>query len=419
MSEGENQAISVLLPDASVTVFSKDSETLDAARGVEGDWRFARVQLNVAEGDVQTAISAYSSGQKSPDLLIVQTDEIGDGFTAELEALAGGCGEHTAAIVVGPDNDVNLYRKLIDMGVSDYLVRPLQTAGLSDIIARVLIDRKGVSNSTLVAFVGAKGGVGTTAIAESYAWGVSDILGHKALLLDAAGGCSPLSVGIGFEPTTTLQEAVKAVEAQDQDSIDRMIFKASDKLGVLASGGEAMLDQTVSQEQYEQLLDVMLAKFPVVLADLSGAPAGIKNAVVKRANEILLVSSSTLASLRLARTLLQEMKDLRGGNKDGIELVVNMQGLAPANEASKGDVEAAMECKPAAVVPFDPKLFVGSESDARKITDDKAGETLVRNTLLPVLKNVVSGDPSAGEATETGKSAGLFGGFLGKLSSKS
>ena len=42
MSEAENQAIATLLPSSTVAVFSKDQETLQSARDVEQDWRFAR-----------------------------------------------------------------------------------------------------------------------------------------------------------------------------------------------------------------------------------------------------------------------------------------------------------------------------------------------------------------------------------------
>ena len=120
-----NQATSILLPPAGVAVFSNDGDSVVAAEALAADWRFARVDVQVHAGGVDEAIGVYAE-QDSPELLIVQTDVIDDGFTAKLEQLAGSCTEGTAAIVIGPDNDVNLYRKLIDMGVSDYLVRPLQ-----------------------------------------------------------------------------------------------------------------------------------------------------------------------------------------------------------------------------------------------------------------------------------------------------
>ena len=135
MSEVENQSLdtpqvsgqsvgqgtAVLLPESSVAVFSKDQETLASARTLETDWRFARVVVGVEEGGIDSAILSYQEFESS-DLLIIQTETMDDSFTAKLEELASHCDEGTAAIVIGPENDVNLYRKLIDMGISDYLV---------------------------------------------------------------------------------------------------------------------------------------------------------------------------------------------------------------------------------------------------------------------------------------------------------
>ena len=209
MTEVNNQATSILLPTSSVAVYSKDNETLEAARHAANDWRFARVNVVVEDGDINTAIQAYQDAS-APDLIIIQTEDMGDSLTAQLEQLAGCCSEDTAAIVIGPLNDVNLYRKLIDMGVSDYLVKPISADAMADVIARTLVDRLGVTGSRLIAFVGAKGGVGTSVLAQAAAWGVSDILKQKAVIIDGAGGWSTMSVGLGFEPSTTLAEAAKA-----------------------------------------------------------------------------------------------------------------------------------------------------------------------------------------------------------------
>ena len=418
MSEADtHQATSILLPTSGIAVYAKDAETHQAARDIENDWRFARVNLLVEEGDVKTAISAYKE-LSSPDLIILQTDNIDDEFTAALEELAGVCDEGTAAIVIGPVNDVNLYRSMIDMGVSDYLVRPIESPVLADVMAKTLIERLGVTGSRLIAFLGSKGGVGTSILAQGAACGVSEILEQKTMLLDTSGGWSANSVGLGYEPSTTLSEAARAAASGDEDSLKRMLFQATDKLSVLASGGDALLDATITPEQLEELIDMLMVTWPVVIADLSQSPGPLRKAVVTRANQIVVVSNPTLPALRLGRSLIQEIKELRGGEEDGIELIINMQGQFPANEVPKGDIETAMEFAVSTTLPYAPKAFLGSESESRKLTDDKEAAPLVKNTLLPIVQKVVSAVPEE-ESGDQGTEKGLLSGFLGKLSSKS
>ncbi|HOO81444.1 MAG TPA: AAA family ATPase [Alphaproteobacteria bacterium] len=416
MSEVDSQATSILLPASSVAVYSKDQKTLQAARDLENDWRFARVSVQDEEGDVENAIATYQD-IASPTLIIIQTDVIDKSFTARLEELAGHCEAGTSAIIVGPDNDVNLYRRLIDMGVSDYLVRPISSADLAKVVSKALIEKIGVTGSRLVAVMGAKGGVGSSIISEALACGLTDILGQKAILLDASGGWSTLAVGLGFEPSTTLSEAVRAAENADEDSLKRMLYTVSDKLSVLATGGDVMLEQGVSPDQLETLIDMLMVKYPFVIVDLSQSAAALQKIILTRANQILVTATPTLPALRLARSLIQEVKEVRGGEDSDVSLIVNMQGQAPANEVSKSDIEKAMEFSVAAYLPYDAKMFLGNESESRKLTDDKVARDLIKKTLLPVLQKSLTEITTEG-AEEGGEEGGFLGNLLGKLKSK-
>lgn len=416
MSEVDQQATAILLPQSTVAVFSTDPETLNAAKNASNDWRFARVKISAEEGDIQTAISTYQN-MPAPDLIIVQSDSIDESLTDGLGELAGHCEEGTAAIVIGPVNDVNLYRELIDMGVSDYLVRPLESKILADVIARTLVDKLGVTGSRLIAFMGAKGGVGTSVLAQATAWGVADILEQKTLLVDGAGGWSSTSVGMGFEPSTTLAEAAKAAANDDEDSVARMMFKAADNLKVLASGGDVMLGSAIASGQMEELVSMLLIKHPVVVVDLSNASPSLKRAIVTRANQVVVVSTPILSSLRLARSLVQEVSDIRGGQVSDVELIINMQGLDAANEVPKAEIEKAMGLKISSVIPFNGKLFMKCEAQAKKLIAEAQGLDIVTSELLSIVKKVLSINPAKSSGGER-KSKGFLDNMFSKLKSK-
>lgn len=110
-----------------------------------------------------------------------------------------------------------------------------------------------------------------------------------------------------------------------------------------------------------------------------------------------------------------EVKQLRGGSTSEVDLVINMQGLSGVGEVPKADIEAAMECKPAAFISFNPKLFLGLESQSRKATADKGGMEIV-NILLPLIREVVGVAAEASGADADGK--GGIGGLLSRFKSK-
>lgn len=389
MSEQDKQKFKSLLPAAHIAVFSGDKDTAAVVEIIKKDWRFARVKIALIDGDVKTAISQYQD-EAAPDLVIVQSDDVNDAFTKDLEDLASVCEEGTAALVIGPDNDVNLYRRLIDMGVEDYLVRPVNVTDFSDVVGRVLIEQVGAGGSSLIAYVGAKGGVGCSSIAQAAAYGVADDLGQKTVFLDAAGGWSTASVGMGFETATTLAEAVKAAVNNDEDALGRMLYKLSDNLHVLSSGSESMLGEPISAESFEALIDLLMVTYPVVIVDLSGAPALLKRAALARSNHVNLVTTPTLSALRLARSLNQNIQDLRGGSDESLSLIVNNNGLERGLEVGKKDMVKVMEVKPSSVIDYAPKVFLAAESEGKKITHSKEGQEVLEAKILPVLKSVLA-----------------------------
>ena len=417
MSETESLATDILLPAAGVAVFSKDTETIDSSGKIGDDWRFARVSLDIEVGDVETAIKKYEE-YESPELLIIQTENINDEFLSRLEVLSGLCNEGTAAVIIGPVNDVYLYRNLIEMGVSDYLVRPVQQEVLSEVIAKTLVNRLGVSGSRLIALIGTKGGVGTSTIAQAMAWGVSDILEQKTVLIDAAGGYSSLSVGMGFDPSCTLREISRVVENDDEDGLKRMFFDASDRLSVMAGGSDAMLDPTISADQYEAFLDSLMVKAPVILADLSCAEPDLKKMLIRRSNHIVLVTTPLVTSLRFARSIIKEISDLRGESDEEISLLVNCQGMEKQYEITDHDIEQSVEMAPAASIPYLPSLFMANESNSSEILKDKEGINILKNSLLPMLSKTIAVDLNAVKDEKNEKKSGLLGGLLTKMTAK-
>lgn len=374
----------ILLPEASIVIYSDKKQNCRAVEALSDDWRFARVSIQSRHGDVKDAIEDCKSGH-SPTLLIIQSAKINEAFANALEDLAQHCAEGTGAIIVGPDNDVDLYRRLVDMGISDYLVHPLKIEIVGDVIAKALIQELGTKDSHLMSFIGTKGGVGTTSLCAAMALGISKYVGQKTVLLDGSGGWSPFNVSMGIEPSASLLEAAEAAAAGDEDSLTRMLQSVSPTLDVLACETTNAFDRPVTPDQLETLHDMLMARYPYVITDLSDSSAGIRKVILNKSHQIGVVSIPTIPALRQARTLLSDIAELRGDNKDGISLIINMQGMSGVNEISTKDIEEAVDQDVSACIRFLPKLFIGSESEGKNLIENSDGAAIIRDQLLPLV----------------------------------
>ena len=162
---------------------------------------------------------------------------------------------------------------------------------------------------------------------------------------------------------------------------------------------------------------MLLIKHPVIIVDLSNAAPDLKRIVMTRANQIIAVSTPSLPSLRLARSLINEIKDVRGGEDQDIDLIVNMRGLDAANEVPKVDIEKAMELEISSTIAFSGKLFMKLENEGKKLIDVPEGMEIVKTALLPILKKSMAVDLD-GQDQDTGKPSGFFQTVLRKIKSK-
>ncbi|HHN73016.1 MAG TPA: CtpF protein, partial [Thermopetrobacter sp.] len=100
------------LPRITVHAFCETQETASVMQAVAADRRMSRATMHVYTGGIPAAVQAYAQAV-TPELVIVESARTGDELMAELASLAQVCAPHTRVIVIGHQNDIQLYRRLI------------------------------------------------------------------------------------------------------------------------------------------------------------------------------------------------------------------------------------------------------------------------------------------------------------------
>lgn len=392
-----------LLPASRVDFFVLDDATAETAQKLSADWRFARVGIQINKSGIEQAIATYTQ-YASPEVIIIETNDISDNFVAQLGQLAGVCAEGTDAVIIGPTNDVHLYRSLVGMGVRDYLVRPVASDDIVKIIAKALVDKRGLAGSRLVTVIGSKGGAGATSIAQLLAWNVAETQKQKTMLMDAAGSAGSLGIAYGLEPATTFAEAVRVGAAGSDDDMKRVVQTVTEQLTMLVCGGDPILSDSPDVDSFETLVNRIMQKHPVVIMDLSGATTAIQKRMLSRSSHVVLVTTAMLPSLRNCRTLLTEMKHLRASLNE-VDLVLNKKGMAAGEELSEKDIAAALDIEPSLVLTYQPKIFATGEATGKPVGQNKAAADLMRS--ISKLAARVAGTVPVDEEDEGKKDSGI------------
>jgi pilus assembly protein CpaE len=359
------------VPRITIQAFCEVSETAAMIEGAALDRRMQKAQVKVRMGGGAAAIEAYRHAP-TPNVIIIETQSARSKPLECLDALAEVCDEGTRVLVIGHLNDVTLYRQLIQRGVSDYLMAPVEPltliAAISDLFTAPGVKPVGRT----VAVYGVKGGIGASTVAHNFAWSVARSQGVQTVIADLDIAFGTASLNFNQDPPQGIAEAVFAPERLDSALVERLLSKCSDNLSLLSA--PASLDRTIdlSEPAFDALIEYMRASVPCVVLDVPHQWNAWSKRVLTAADEILIVAGPDLACLRNTKNLLGALKHGRP-NDQPPRILLNGVGVPKRPEIGAAEFAKALESPVALTIPFEPALFGTAANNGQMIAEIQAG----------------------------------------------
>lgn len=352
----------------------------------------------VSAGGVRKSVEKFQSSP-SPKLLFIDLSGLAQPMN-EIDSLAEVCEPGTTVVAVGDKNDVGLYRTLTSAGITDYLVKPLSAEAIDmamDAAAEVPTspDGESAANGTVLAFIGAHGGVGTTTLAVNTAYAIASEMGKQVAIVDLDLKFGSVSLALDVEPGRGLREALQHPERIDSLFVAGAAIGVSDRLYVL--GSEEPLEDGVEfhSDALELLLTELRRSFEVVVLDIPRALAVQQQAALADAT-VAVVSDMSLLGVRDTLRLSGFAK--RAFSDGKIITVINRVGGDRKGEVPKGDFEKGIEGKIDIMVPEDKKTLAIA-SHAGKAIASVAKRSKVANAMRAIAKAALPPE-DGGEASD-------------------
>ncbi len=396
------------LPRIGIDVFTLQASTREAADRAAADRRFQRATTTVRSGGVTAAIEHYGA-QGTPALVIVESDKTGAELLGELDRLAETCDAGTKVVVVGRFNDIALYRELMRRGVSEYLVAPLQTLNLIKAVTGLFTDPDAPFVGRTVAFVGAKGGVGASAVAHNIGYALSERMGTPAVIVDYDLPFGTAGLDFNQDPLQGMADALTQPERLDATLLERMMVRCTDKLSLFAA--PATLDSTyeIGAEAFEEVAAKIRTTAPFVVMDLPHVWSAWMKQTLLGADDVVIVATPDLASLRNAKNLFDLIRQARP-NDAPPRLVLNQVGVPGRPEIPVKDFAAALGVEPSLVLPFDPKTFGQAANNGQMVLESGA-KTKTAEGLIHLAQLICRREAPPQRASKS-----IFSGLLKKKS---
>ncbi len=353
-------------PRVSVQVFCETMETATAVQAAGEDRRLAKAHLKIQMGGMAAAVEAYRSAP-TPNVIILETEERGD-ILAALDHLATVCDAGTRVIVIGRVNDVTLYRELVKRGVSDYVIAPVAPIEIVRSVCGLFSAPEAKAVGRVIAIAGAKGGVGASAIAHNVAWAIARDLALDSVVADLDLAFGTAGLDFNQDPSQGIADAVFSPDRIDTAFVDRLLSKCTDHLSLLAA--PATLDRVYDfgTEAFDSTLDTLRATMPCIVLDIPHQWSGWTKRALIGADDILIVATPDLASLRNTKNLFDLLKAARPNDRPPL-YCLNQVGVPKRPEINASEFAKAIESQPIVSIPFDPQMFGSAANNGQMIAE--------------------------------------------------
>jgi pilus assembly protein CpaE len=351
-----NEAGNGSLVNEQLAAFLSDPETRSVVQSVVTErWPNAVLQ----DGGLSTALGALSQNP-SPPILIVDVSGSEDP-NAGARSLLALCDPATRVIAIGTVNDIDYYRRLTELGVSDYLVKPvdpetlvksLEAGARSRPVLRAVEDEELERN--VVSVVGVRGGVGATTLAVNLAWIVGHEMQRNCAIVDLDLQFGTVGLQLDLEPSHGLREALENPDRIDALFIASAMANEGENLFVLSA--EEPFDERVdyTSDACTKLINALPDDLKDVFLDVPSRSVVENPSIIQQSQKIVLVSDLSLVGMRDVARLSRLCAD--AAPDAALHIVLNRVGMAAKGEIPKAEFVKGAELPVSHIIPFDPKL---------------------------------------------------------------
>jgi pilus assembly protein CpaE len=245
-------------------------------------------------------------------------------------------------IVVGQEFDSATARVMMQLRVSDFLVKPISTADLVRSCVRALKGSEAAaSESQVLTFMPVAGGVGNTTIALETAFLLhnSAVRGASTCVVDLNFQQGVCAEYLDLEPRFDITEIENQPERLDRRLLDVMLSKHESGLSVLAAPVQPREMRSFNADVVIRMLDLVSAYFDNVVIDMPRTWFPWTEAVLLGSDRLFLVTEMTVPCLRHTQRLIKAIEQSVGKQIKPSVIANRFEKRAFENGIRQADVE--------------------------------------------------------------------------------
>lgn len=290
---------------------------------------------------------------------------------------------HVPIIMLTAEKDVSQKVRGLRAGADDYLVKPFHQA---ELLARMksLLSRfsaKGPTSASaaplgkLLAFYGAKGGVGTTTIAINTAIALHAEQDRRVVLVDGVLQFGDHRVFLDLGNDRKSISELSSVHTIDSDLMESVLVHHDSGIDLLLAPPNPEEGDRVTEAQMVQILDVLRTMYDYVIVDVEKRLGDLTLSILDHADQIFIVMTADLSCLKNVRLALEALARI-GYEGSKVKLLLNRSNAFTgiSVQAAEGVLKRTFEHK----ITNEYRVAISAQNSGTPFSYTKADSPLGR-----------------------------------------
>ena len=266
-------------------------------------------------------------------------------------------------VIVASQLDPAMMLEAMRAGVSEFVTDPVAGPDLKAAVDRVVGQHAApTAPGQILAFLGAKGGVGTTTLAVNVAASLAAERGTQVLMADLhVTGHGDAALLFGVEPRFSIIDALENAHRLDEAFLRGLVVRAKPGVDVLASPDRPSTKQPDSRH-VRTLIERLATHYRSVVLDVPRSDFGLFDAL-ESVSAVMLVVNQELPTVRRAAQLAGLLRQRLG--KDRVATVVSRYDSRA--EIGQDDIERVVGLPVWGVLPSDYRLALSAANQGKPL----------------------------------------------------
>ncbi|MEX0591401.1 MAG: AAA family ATPase [Xanthobacteraceae bacterium] len=393
-----------------VIVLTADAEFEQSVRATFG--ANGKIELTVVKGGILDADAKLDVGHAS--VVIIDFNATNPEELTSLQRLMGKIGRWPPVVVVTQAFNADVARRLVQMRVADFLVRPVNPIDLVRACARVAQNPADdeIKEAQIYTFLPAAGGVGVTTLAIQTAMtllnsGPRGTVTTCLVDLDFQhGACADY---LDLEPRLDLGEIEPRPERLDRQLLGVMLSQHPTGLAMIAAPNRPAEMRSFDPNVVTRLLDLVSSHFDYVVIDMPRTWFSWTDNVLVGSNKLFIVSEMTVPGLRHAKQLVAAISERLGQGPHPLVIVNRFEQRFFSTGLRRGDIKQALGPAFAGTIPNNYRLVREAIDRGIPLEEVKAGNNVAAELKKLVLQQAgTKGGAGKTEAVDKKKESSFF-----------